>query len=94
LQAFISQSFYYLPDSFEVWRNFRSLSGVFMRIDFVIVAIALVSSACTGRVVNEEHPAAGGWETDFFDDFDRFNTENWQDQILWVNNEQQCLCAR
>ena len=31
-----------------------------------------------------------GWETDFLDDFDTFNPENWQDQILWVNNEQQC----
>jgi beta-glucanase (GH16 family) len=30
------------------------------------------------------------WETDFFDDFDSFNEENWQDQILWVNNEDQC----
>ncbi len=32
----------------------------------------------------------GGWKTDFFDDFDRFNTDNWQDQILWVNKEDQC----
>jgi beta-glucanase (GH16 family) len=31
-----------------------------------------------------------GWQTDFFDDFDTFDTENWQDQILWVNNEDQC----
>jgi beta-glucanase (GH16 family) len=31
-----------------------------------------------------------GWETDFFDDFDSFNHENWQDQLLWVNNEDQC----
>ena len=30
------------------------------------------------------------WETVFFDDFDTFNEENWQDQILWVNNEKQC----
>jgi beta-glucanase (GH16 family) len=31
-----------------------------------------------------------GWQTDFFDDFDTFDTANWQDQILWVNNEDQC----
>ena len=31
-----------------------------------------------------------GWVVDFFDDFDRFEPENWQDQILWVNNEDQC----
>ena len=30
------------------------------------------------------------WKVDFFDDFDTFNEENWQDQMLWVNNEHQC----
>ena len=30
------------------------------------------------------------WQTDFFDDFDRFEPGNWQDQLLWVNDEQQC----
>ena len=30
------------------------------------------------------------WEVDFFDDFDSFNTENWQDQRIWVNNETHC----
>ena len=36
-------------------------------------------------------PAAeGSWEVDFFDDFDRFDADTWRDQILWVNNEDQC----
>ena len=30
------------------------------------------------------------WEVDFYDDFDSFNTENWQDQRIWVNNETHC----
>jgi len=30
------------------------------------------------------------WEVDFHDDFETFNTDNWQDQIIWVNNETQC----
>jgi beta-glucanase (GH16 family) len=30
------------------------------------------------------------WQLNFFDDFDTFNPENWQDQLLWVNNEDQC----
>ena len=30
------------------------------------------------------------WETDFFDDFETFNPDNWQDQMLWVNDEYQC----
>ncbi len=41
----------------------------------------------------EDTPAgddAPGWHVDFFDDFDTFNEENWQDQILWVNDEDQC----
>ena len=33
---------------------------------------------------------AEGWDVDFFDDFDRFEPQNWQDQILWVNDEDQC----
>ena len=30
------------------------------------------------------------WKVDFFDDFDTFNEENWQDQMIWVNNEDHC----
>ena len=30
------------------------------------------------------------WEIDFLDEFDTFNSENWQDQRIWVNNEKQC----
>ncbi len=33
---------------------------------------------------------ASDWEVDFFDDFDSFDPENWQDQILWVNDEDHC----
>lgn len=33
------------------------------------------------------------WQVDFFDDFDTFDEENWQDQILWVNDEDQCYLA-
>lgn len=30
------------------------------------------------------------WRVDFFDDFDRFDHLSWQDQLLWVNGEDQC----
>lgn len=33
---------------------------------------------------------ASDWETDFVDNFDTFDATNWQDQLLWVNDEQQC----
>jgi beta-glucanase (GH16 family) len=35
-------------------------------------------------------PTVTRWAIDFFDDFDRFEPENWQDQLLWVNDEDQC----
>lgn len=30
------------------------------------------------------------WEVDFLDEFDEFDEDNWQDQLLWVNDEKQC----
>ncbi|WP_439131279.1 glycoside hydrolase family 16 protein [Polaribacter sp.] len=30
------------------------------------------------------------WQVDFFDDFNTFNSNNWQDQMIWVNNETHC----
>ncbi|MDN3642849.1 glycoside hydrolase family 16 protein [Lutimonas halocynthiae] len=34
--------------------------------------------------------ASDVWEVDFLDNFDTFDTDNWQDQRIWVNNEKQC----
>ena len=57
---------------------------------------ALTTVGCTGRDGDVAGPAApattaaGGWETDFLDDFDRFDPGNWQDQQIWVNDEHQC----
>lgn len=33
---------------------------------------------------------ADGWDVDFLDEFERFEPEHWRDQLLWVNDEQQC----
>ena len=30
------------------------------------------------------------WYTDFLDEFETFNDNNWQDQRIWVNNETHC----
>jgi beta-glucanase (GH16 family) len=62
-----------------------------------LAAYCLVA-ACAGKddsaseltAPEPETAAAPRWETDFFDDFERFDPGNWQDQLLWVNNEQQC----
>ncbi|HEV3191998.1 MAG TPA: hypothetical protein VGY54_15915, partial [Polyangiaceae bacterium] len=60
---------------------------------------ALAAVACTvgqGTVAEPEgtssQSSALTWNQDFFDDFNGSSLDgnNWQDQILWVNNELQC----
>jgi len=49
--------------------------------------------ACSGgekQDNNTEEVKSSPWEVDFFDDFDQFSEENWQDQMIWVNNENHC----
>jgi beta-glucanase (GH16 family) len=62
-------------------RSLRSLLG----------AICLLAACAPAS--RDDAPAGAPmaiWETDFLDDFDRFDPEHWQDQLLWVNDEQQC----
>ena len=62
-----------------------------MKFTLFIVAMTLVLPAYAGSVEKDDKANdSGGWVVDFFDDFDSFNADNWQDQILWVNNEDQC----
>lgn len=65
-----------------------------MKIISPLIAMVLLLSACSQSNKtndnNSEQPAASGWQIDFFDDFDTFNTDNWQDQMLWVNAEHHC----
>ena len=53
-----------------------------------VLLIVISSISCSGNESLEV--SEDGFVVDFFDDFDTFNTDNWQDQRLWVNNEQQC----
>ena len=53
----------------------------------IIASVIMVSAWANGVLRQEE---AEGWKTIFFDDFDTFDTDNWRDQILWVNDEDQC----
>jgi beta-glucanase (GH16 family) len=55
-----------------------------------LIAMALLLSACSEEVESKQEAVAGGWKTDFFDDFDTFDSDNWQDQRIWVNNETHC----
>jgi beta-glucanase (GH16 family) len=56
-----------------------------LRLTVLLYAFAVL---ITTGVQAAEEPA--GWEVDFFDNFDSFNHEHWQDQLLWVNEEDQC----
>lgn len=53
------------------------------------IATFVMSLLCTGCGTLEQSVPE---ETTiyFFDDFDSFDTNNWRDQILWVNGEDQC----
>ena len=55
-----------------------------------VFALMLMLSGCSDTVISGNPSVDVGWKTDFFDDFDTFNSDNWQDQRIWVNNEYQC----
>jgi len=58
-------------------------------ISIIILAISL--SSCSYHSEQDQTITnTKTWAIDFFDDFDHFDESNWQDQRLWVNNEQQC----
>lgn len=48
------------------------------------ILISAYANGAPGQEVSE------GWKTVFLDEFDTFDTNNWRDQILWVNEEDQC----
>lgn len=55
-----------------------------------IVSFLIYVLPASADQAESETAAEVEWVTDFFDDFDTFNPDNWQDQMLWVNNEEQC----
>jgi beta-glucanase (GH16 family) len=55
---------------------------------FTTLIITLLVGLSTGTAAFSKD--TGSWKVDFLDNFDTFNKDNWQDQLLWVNNEDQC----
>ncbi|MAJ43781.1 MAG: glycosyl hydrolase [Candidatus Marinimicrobia bacterium] len=53
-----------------------------------LIILAINSTSCLQIV--KKYNSKNKWKIDFIDHFDFFNEENWQDQLLWVNNEDQC----
>ena len=60
-----------------------------MKFTTLIIILLVGLSAATAAISK----GAGNWKVDFLDNFDTFNKDNWQDQLLWVNNEDQCYVA-
>ena len=75
----------------------------------IIISLVLLATGCAedtaerapevaaGQVpagsTSSPQESLGEWQVDFFDDFDSFNPDNWQDQRIWVNNEDHCYVA-
>jgi beta-glucanase (GH16 family) len=60
-----------------------------------IITLAVFVSGCSKTALEDsvkqgQGAIVSGWQVDFLDEFDSFNPENWQDQMIWVNNEDQC----
>ena len=50
---------------------------------FIISISFLLNTSCKKIAI----PSSDEWQVDFFDDFHSFDSNNWQDQRIWVNNE-------
>ena len=53
---------------------------------FIISISFLLNTSCKKIAI----PSSDEWQVDFFDDFHSFDSNNWQDQRIWVNNETHC----
>ena len=56
----------------------------------IVVLIGLIESQTLFKQDYKSGIHTQNWVIDFFDDFDFFDSQNWQDQRIWVNNETQC----
>jgi beta-glucanase (GH16 family) len=61
-----------------------------------LAILALTLGLSSYSVHAEQEKSSSGanstksWKVDFIDNFDHFDETNWQDQMIWVNNEHQC----
>ena len=54
----------------------------------LLASLSLLASCKEADKKNKEvKDTTSTWEVDFLDEFETFNPENWQDQRIWVNNE-------
>lgn len=56
----------------------------------LVSTLAVLAWKASDGSFTESKADAPVWEIDFIDNFDTYNTNNWQDQMIWVNDEDQC----
>jgi|TARA_B110000967_G_scaffold62079_1_gene63787 beta-glucanase (GH16 family) len=56
----------------------------------MIIGISQLSCKNTHKKYSNDKETSNVWEIDFLDNFNTFNSNNWQDQRIWVNNETHC----
>lgn len=62
-----------------------------MKITLLLMLSCILLYSCAETSKKEKTAVVSdSWKTDFFDDFDSFDPQNWQDQRIWVNNEKHC----
>jgi len=54
------------------------------------IVMALLLWAFDQTLNKDQQSAQPVWKIDFIDNFNSFNAGNWQDQMIWVNDEDQC----
>ena len=64
-------------------------NGLILTLIICIAGYALIVYTANNSV-NQISNTNELWEVDFIDNFESFNSNNWQDQRIWVNNEKQC----
>ena len=56
----------------------------------MLIATLIVACKPKEKKDSNKNQTSSEWKVDFLDNFDKFNSNNWQDQRIWVNNETHC----
>ena len=59
-------------------------------LNFIIATIVFTACKTKEKENSSNLDNSKEWKVDFLDNFDSFNSDNWQDQRIWVNNETHC----
>ena len=81
--------------------NFVNLLGYYIPIFYIFEGDKVAASTLLGingqlscknthKKYSNDKETSNVWEIDFLDNFNTFNSNNWQDQRIWVNNETHC----